>query len=108
MAAFEARVGTALIRRLANASGDFGAGLVVEGVLDDPSVNTVVGGFNLIDRDPTFDVLAADVGSRELCRGDPVTITLGGVVTGYLLRYDPVKGKHHGTLSLALERDPAA
>jgi len=108
MAAFESRVGTALIRKLANASADFGLGLVVEGLLDDPSLNSVVGGLSMIDRDPTFDALAADFGGRTLCRGDAVAITLGPDVIDYKLRYAPVRGSHLGTLSMALEKDPLA
>jgi hypothetical protein len=104
MAAFEARVGTALIRRLANASGDFGGGLVVEGCFDDPSSIQQLGSIGAIERDPTFDVLEADLNGRELARDEEVTITHGTEVTLYRLRLDPVKSTLHKTLSMALQK----
>lgn len=106
MSAFEARAGAAIVRKLANASGDFGSGLIVEGVFDDPSAEALAGGLPMIMRDPAFDVLEADLAGRELVRGDPVTITVNGAVTGYLLRSPPVRNTLHATLSMALEKDP--
>lgn len=107
MAAFEARAGAALVRKLANASGDFGIGLVVEGIFDDPSAEiALAGGLPMVMRDPTFDVLEADLAGRQLCRGDPVAITVNGAVTSYLLRGTPVRNTLHGTLAMPLEKDP--
>jgi len=101
MSAFEARAGSALIRKLANASGDFGGGLVVEGIFDDAIANDL----GMLARDPTFDVFEADLDGRALCRGDTVAITCSGELTAYLLRGEPVKDTHQGTLTLALEKD---
>jgi len=104
MGAFEARAGAALIRRLANASGDFGAGLVIEGIFDD-GVESDLG---MVSREPTFDILESDLAGRTLCRSEPVAITCNGVLTAYLLRGEPTKDTHQGTLTLLLEKDTEA
>src|SRR5882672_9858058 len=109
MAAFEARAGVALIRKLANASGDFGAGLVVEGIFDDDAGDvSLAGGMSMVARDPTFDVLEADLTGRTLCRGDALALTRNGLATDYLVRTATASNTAHGTLTISLEKDPTA
>lgn len=112
MAAFEARAGAALIRRLANATADFGGGLSVEGILFDAALDQPLGGLAIVARDITLEVLEADLLGRELARNAAVTVTrtVNGVstATAYVLRYDPVRHPAHGTLQLALEEDTLA
>lgn len=109
MATFEARAGAALIRRFANASADFGGGLVVEGVFSDPALSQDLAALTAIGRDPVFDLLAEDLGGWIIERNTPLEIvrTINDVTTRvrYMARGEPVAHTEHGTLQIALEKE---
>lgn len=68
-AALEARVNAAVIAHLANATADFGGGVVVDGVFRDPAVDA----FGMVASDqPTFEALTESI--VAVVTGSAVTI----------------------------------
>lgn len=102
MAAFQRRAGAAVVRRFANATADFGGGLVLQVQFSRDAV-VAQPGDGLLTRDTAIELVTADLGAASVARGTALQVQVPGEAAQAWRIARRTDDTEHGTTQLRLE-----